>query len=216
MAEALTIWTYDWVPEGTPPRGHVRDIRLRWACEEAGLNYDVRSVPFDNRGPEHFSRQPFGQVPFIEDRGITVFESGACLLYLARMSEKLMPRDPKSEAETLEWTIAALNSIEMVTVPWWFIGLSNTTNNPLEGWMLQRLKHLEAVLVKREWLAAGQFTVADILMADALRVPRVRAASDFPALRSYVERACARPAFKRAYDGQMAHFAAGDKLRGKA
>jgi glutathione S-transferase len=152
MAEALTIWTYDWVPEGTPPRGHVRDIRLRWACEEAGL----------------------------------------------------------------EWTIAALNSIEMVTVPWWFIGLSNTTNNPLEGWMLQRLKHLEAVLVKREWLAAGQFTVADILMADALRVPRVRAASDFPALRSYVERACARPAFKRAYDGQMAHFAAGDKLRGKA
>jgi len=78
--------------------------------------------------------------------------------------------------------------------------------------MLQRLKHLEAVLAQREWLAAGQFTVADILMADALRVPKVLAAAgDFPAIRSYVDRACARPAFKRAHDGQMAHFAAGDK-----
>ena len=208
MTEALTIWTYDWVPEG--PRGHVRDIRLRWACEEAGLDYEVRSVPFNDRGAEHFSRQPFGQVPFIEDGGIAVFESGACLLHLARKSEKLMPRDPKGEAETLEWTIAALNSIEMVSVPWWFIGISNNnTSNPLEDWMLQRLKHLEAVLAQREWLAAGQFTVADILMADVLRVPKVLAAADFPAIRSYVDRACARPAFKRAYDGQMAHFASG-------
>jgi glutathione S-transferase len=209
MSEALTLWTYDWVPEG--PRGHVRDIRLRWACEEAGLDYEVRSVSFHHRGAEHFARQPFGQVPFIEERGITVFESGACLLYLARKSEKLMPRDPRGEAEVLEWTIAALNSIEMVTVPWWFIGLSHDTENPLEGWVLQRLKHLEAVLVQRAWLAAGQFTVADILMADALRVPKVRAAGDFPALRSYVDRACARPAFKRAYDGQMAHFAKADR-----
>ena len=92
-----------------------------------------------------------------------------------------------------------------------FIGLSDDKNNPLEGWVLQRLKHLEAVLEQRAWLAAGQFTVADILMADALRVPKVRAAGDFPALRSYVDRACARPAFKRAYDGQMAHFAKGDR-----
>ena len=213
MTEALTIWTFDWVPEGTPgPRGYVRDLRLRWACEEAGLDYKVRSVPFKNRGAEHFARQPFGQVPFLEDRGITVFESGACLLHLARKSEKLMPHDPEGEAETLEWTIAALNSIEMVTVPWWFIGLSNNTNNPLESWMLQRLKHLEAVLAQREWLAAGQFTVADRLMADVLRIPKVRAAGDFPAIRSYVDRVCARPAFKRAYDGQMAHFAKGDKL----
>jgi glutathione S-transferase len=209
MTEALTIWTYDWVPDG--PRGHVRDIRLRWACEEAGLEYEVRSVSFHHRGAEHFARQPFGQVPFIEDGVITMFESGACLLYLARKSETLMPRNPKGEAETLEWTIAALNSIEMVTVPWWFIGLSNDKNNPLESWALQRLKHLEAVLAQREWLAAGQFTVADILMTDALRVPKVRAAGDFPAIRSYVDRACARPAFKRAYDGQMTHFAKGDK-----
>ncbi|MGJ7037563.1 glutathione S-transferase [Shinella sp. BE166] len=211
MTEPLTIWTYDWVPGGqSGPRGYVRDLRLRWACEEAGLDYDVRSVSFHHRGAEHFARQPFGQVPFLEDGDIDVFESGACLLYLARKSETLMPRDPKGEAETLEWTIAALNSIEMVTVPWWFIGLSKVADNPLEGWVLQRLTHLEAVLAEREWLAAGRFTVADLLMADVLRVPKVKAAGEFPALRAYVERICARPAFKRAHDGQMAHFAQAD------
>lgn len=210
MTETLTIWTYDWVPEGKAgPRGYVRDIRLRWACEEAGLAYEVRSVPLKNRGAAHFARQPFGQIPFLDDNGITLFESGACLLHLARKSETLMPRDPRGEAETLEWTIAALNSMEMVTVPWWFIGLSQESN-PLDGWVLQRLKHLNAVLTQREWLAAGRFTVADLLMADVLRIPKVQEAGDFPALRSYVERLCARPAFKKAYDGQMAHFAAGD------
>ena len=210
MTGALTIWTYDWVPEG--PRGHVRDIRLRWACEEAGLDYEVRSVPFENRGPEHFSRQPFGQVPFLEDGGVTLFESGACLLHLARKSERLMPRDAEGEAQTLEWTIAALNSIEMVSVPWWFISLSSDKNNPLEGWMRQRLTRMEDVLAQREWLAAGRFTVADVMMSDALRVPKVlAAAADLPAIRSYVDRACARPAFKRAHDGQMAHFAKADR-----
>ncbi len=212
MTEPLTIWTYDWVPGGkSGPRGHVRDIRLRWACEEAGLDYRVSSVAFDDRGHEHFSRQPFGQVPFLEDDGVTLFESGACLLYLARKSEMLMPRDRKGDAETLEWTIAALNSIEMVSVPWWFISFSEGTDNALEPWLLMRLKHLDAVLADRQWLAAGRFTVADILMADVLRVPKVMAAAaDFPAIPAYVERACARPAFKRAYDGQMAHFAKAD------
>lgn len=212
MTQPLTIWTYDWVPGGkSGPRGYVRDLRLRWACEEAGLGYQVRSVPFKDRGAAHFSRQPFGQVPFLEDGDITLFESGACLLYLARKSEKLMPGDPQDEAETLEWTIAALNSIEMVTVPWWFIGLSGDAHNPLEEWVLKRLAHLEAVLAQREWLAAERFTVADLLMADVLRVPKVRAAGDFPALRAYVDRVCARPAFGRAREGQMAHFAAADE-----
>lgn len=208
----MIIWTYDWVPGGkSGPRGHVRDIRLRWACEEAGLDYTVRSVPFDNRGAEHFSRQPFGQVPFLQDGDITLFESGACLLHLAQKSETLMPRTPRGEAETLEWTIAALNSVEMVSVPWWYIGLSSAGDNPLESWLRQRLKHLEAVLTQRTWLAAGQFTVADIMMADVLRVPKILAFGDFQAIRSYVARACARPAFQRAHDGQIAHFAAADK-----
>lgn len=211
MTEPLTIWTYDWVPGGkSGPRGHVRDIRLRWACEEAGLAYDVKSVPFKDRGEDHFARQPFGQVPFLTDGDITLFESGACLLHLAKKSEKLMPRDARGEAEVLEWTIAGLNSMEMVTVSWWFVSLSEGADNPLKAWMLQRLKHLNAVLSEREWLAAGQFTVADLLMADVLRVPRLRAANPYPVLDAYIERACARPAFKRAFDGQMEHFALAD------
>lgn len=214
MTGGLTIWTYDWVPP--PPRGHVRDIRLRWACEEAGLPYEVRTVPFEGRGPDHLARQPFGQIPFLQDGDITISESGAGLLYLARKSEKLMPRDPRGEAETLEWTIAALNSIEMVSVPWWFISLSNPPENPLEGWMHSRLKHLNDVLSHREWLAAGRFTIADIMMSDALRVPKVLAATaDFPALRAYVDRACARPAFQKAREDQMAHFAAADTARAR-
>src|SRR6185369_7496861 len=155
----LIIWTYDWVPEG--PRGFVRDLRLRWACEEAGLAYAVRTVPFEGRQTNHLERQPFGQVPFLDDGELKIFESGAGLLHLARKSERLLPRDPAGEAETLQWTIAALNSMEMATVPWWFLKISGDADNALTGWVGQRLGQLEQVLSGREWLAAGRFTVAD-------------------------------------------------------
>ncbi|MCO6389602.1 glutathione S-transferase family protein [Aliihoeflea aestuarii] len=211
MSEPLIVWTYDRVPGGqNGPSGYVRDIRLRWACEEAGLDYVIRSVPFDERGPEHLARQPFGQVPFLEDDGIVIFESGAGLLHLAGKSEVLMPRDRRGAAETLQWVIAALNSIEMVTVPWWFIGLSADKDNPLEGWATSRLDHLNEVLSSREWLAADRFTAADLLMADVLRVPKVRRFGAFAALGSYVERVCARPAFIKAKNDQLAYFAAAD------
>ncbi len=204
----LTIWTYDWVPEG--PRGFVRDLRLRWACEEAGLAYAVRTVPFDGPDAAHLARQPFGQVPFLDDGDLEIFESGACLLHLARKSDALMPQDPVGEAQTLQWTIAALNSIEMVTVPWWFLKLSGDENNGLAEWAGRRLAQLETVLAEREWLAAGRFTVADLLMADVLRVPDVRAFGDRPASEAYVARITNRPAFKRARDAQIEHFGAAE------
>ncbi|HEY8616380.1 glutathione S-transferase family protein [Phenylobacterium sp.] len=207
----LIIWTYDWVPEG--PRGFVRDLRLRWACEEAGLAYEVRTVPFEGRGADHFARQPFGQVPFLSDGPLEIFESGAGLLHLARKSEALMPRDPAGEAETLQWTIAALNSIEMVSVPWWFLKISGEPDNKLTGWLGQRLDHVEAVLREREWLAAGRFTVADLLMADVLRVPDVRAFGERPASEAYVARITARPAFRKARAEQVAGFDAADAAR---
>jgi glutathione S-transferase len=171
----LVIWTLDWVPEG--PRGFVRDLRLRWACREAGLPYTVKTVAFEDRATNHLARQPFGQVPFLDDGNVQLFESGACLLHLARKSEKLMPRDPVSAASTEQWTVTALNSIEMVTVPWWFLNITGAKENGLTGWLEARLQHLEAVLGEREWLAADRFTVADLLMADVLRVPAVRASA---------------------------------------
>ena len=207
----LVIWTLDWVPEG--PRGFVRDLRLRWACEEAGLPYTVRTVPFDGRETNHLGQQPFGQVPFLSDGELQIFESGATLLHLARKSEALMPRDPVGEAETLEWVIAALNSIEMVTVPWWFLEISGVEDNRLEGWVAQRLGQLEDVLRTREWLAGDRFTAADLLMADVLRVTKVRAFGDRPASEAYVSRVTGRPAFQKARADQLAHFAASDQRR---
>lgn len=209
----LTIWTYDWVPQG--PRGHVRDIRLRWACEEAGLPYQIASVRFEDRvGPDHLARQPFAQVPALQDGDITLFESGACLLHLAEKSETLMPRDPKDRAETLQWVIAGLNSVEMVSVPWWFIGLSKPAENPLEGWLASRLSRLDAVLAQRDYLAADRFTVADLLMADILRVKKLHAAlGPYPALLAYADRIASRPAFRKACQDQMDHFAAADAAR---
>ena len=210
----LVTWTYDWVPEG--PRGFVRDLRLRWACEEAGLSYAVRTVAFDGRATNHLAQQPFGQVPFLSDGALEIFESGAGLLHLARKSEKLMPRDPVGEAGVMQWTIAALNSIEMVSVPWWFLEISGAKENQLTGWLASRLGQIETVLREREWLAAGRFTVADLLMADVLRVPKVRAFGDRPASEAYVARITGRTAFKKAHADQLAHFAAADAKRAAA
>ncbi|UZD69377.1 glutathione S-transferase family protein [Brucella sp. JSBI001] len=210
----MIVWTYDWVPGGEDgPRGYVRDLRLRWALEEAGLDYAVRSVSFEERGPDHIARQPFAQVPFLEDDGVTIFESGACLLHLARKSEALMPRDAQGGAETLEWVIAGLNSIEIVTVPWWFLSVSGDPENGLKDWASKRLDQIETVLADREWLAASRFTVDDILMADVLRLPELRKLGDRPATAAYVERVCARPAFEKARNDQIAHFAKGDETR---
>src|SRR5919205_1314522 len=96
----LILTTFDWVPEA--PRGFVRDIRVRWALEEAGLPYRVESVPFRPRNPEHFAHQPFGQVPWLTDGVISIFESGAILLHLGERSEALMPTDPRRRNEAMQ------------------------------------------------------------------------------------------------------------------
>ena len=207
----LTIWTLDWVPEG--PRGFVRDLRLRWACEEAELPYTVRTIPFDDRETNHLARQPFGQIPFLSDGELQLFESGACLLHLAQKTDKLMPRDAIGRAHTLQWMFAALNSIEMVSVPWWFLTISGNAENDLTGWIGKRLDQLEVVLSDRDWLASDRFTVADLLMADVLRVPTVRAFGNRKATEAYIARITDRPAFKKAYADQMAHFELADQRR---
>lgn len=213
-ASEVTIWTLDWVPQR--PRGFVRDLRLRWACEEAGLAYAVRTVAFDDREINHLAHQPFGQVPFLKDGDLEIFESGAGLLHLARKSEELLPRDPLREAETLQWVIAALNSIEMVSVPWWLLKITGAENESLTGWMGKRLDQLERVLNEREWLAAGRFTVADLLMADVLRIPEVRAFGHRPATEAFVTRVTGRASFNKAKADQISHFEAADRKRANA
>ena len=210
----LILTTFDWVPE--PPRGYVRDIRVRWALEEAGLPYRVESVPFRKRSAEHFAHQPFGQVPWLTDGDISIFESGAMLLHLGERSDALMPADPRARSDTKEWLFAALNSVEMASLPWSLLVFSGRTGDTSEwklfdGFLHQhRLKHMEAVLAGREWLA-GTFSVADILMSDVLRlVDRFDKLAGHPACRDYVARATARPSFVKAHADQIAHFAAAD------
>jgi glutathione S-transferase len=204
----LTIWTLDFVPPVVS--GFVRDLRLRWACEEAGFSYAVGTVSFEGRETNHLAQQPFGQVPFMTDGELEIFESGACVMHLARKSGNLMPSDPVGEAQTVQWMMAALNSVEMVTVPWWYLEVTGAKDNGLTSWMDSRLNHIENILKEREWPAADRFTAADLLMADVLRVAKVRAFGDRPATESYVTRVTERPAFKKAYDDQLAHFATAD------
>lgn len=213
----LVITTFDWVPE--LPRGYVRDLRLRWALEEAGLPYRVESVPFEERDADHFAHQPFGQVPWLTDGDMPIFESGAILLHLGQLSDKLMPTDPGGRSETIQWLFAALNSVEMASLPWsLFMFTGNNDGGPgwkfLDGFLHHsRLRHLEPILAEREWLA-GNFSIADIMMSDVLRlVDRFDGLADHPACKAYVGRATARPAFANAHADQMEHFAAGDRAR---
>lgn len=214
----LILTTFDWVPE--LPRGVVRDIRVRWALEEGGLDYRVESVRFEGRGPEHFAQQPFGQVPWLTDGDMTIFESGAILLHLGEQSPALMPRDAGGRSRVIQWCFAALNSVEMAGLPFaLFKFTGDTVASPgrklFDDFLDTRLRHMEAVLGRGEWLA-GAFSIADIQMADVLRViDRFDGLARFPACRTYVQRATARPAFVKAYADQMAHFAAADRARAK-
>ena len=153
-------------------------------------------------------------MPFLSDGELELFESGAGLLHLARKSDALMPRDPAGEAETVQWLFAALNSIEIVTLPWWFLSITGGESEALTCWVGKRLGQLESGLAEREWLAAGRFTVADLLMADVLRVRSIRSFGDRPATAAYIDRITARPAFLKAHAEQIAQFEAADAARG--
>lgn len=209
----LVLTTFDWVPQ--TPRGFVRDIRVRWALEEAGLPYRVESVPFGDRRAEHLAHQPFGQVPWLTDGDLSVFESGAILLHLGALSDVLLPSGPRERNRAVEWLFAALNSVEMASLPWSLFMFAGDrgevpARDRFDAFLRARLDHLEPVLAGRTWLA-GAFSVADIVMVDVLRlVDRFDGLANHPACRDYVARAMARPPFAKARADQMAHFAAAD------
>ena len=210
----LILTTYDWVPE--LPRGLVRDLRVRWALEEAGLPYRVESTSFHDRSPEHFAAQPFGQVPWLTDGDVTIFESGAILLYLAERSAVLMPTDRRGRAEVMAWVVAALNSVDLPCQPWAlfrFMGFPGESPEAkfVEEFLKARLDRMEQALTGREWLAGDRFSVADLVMADVLRqVGRFDGLASHPNCGAFVARTTGRPAFAKAYADQLAHFAAAD------
>lgn len=209
----IKVTAFKWVPPFA--QGSVRDIRVRWALEEAGLGYDDHLIGFDDQAtPAYRAMQPFGQVPAYSDGKVEMFESGAIVLWIAQNSDQLMPADDAGRAMVTTWLFAAMNSVEP------FVAELGTIDifHPDEAWakarrpqiepqLRQRLADLQAALGGRKWFANDHFSAADILMTHVLRDLRhTDILADYPALADYVARAEARPAFKRALADQMRPF----------
>src|SRR4051812_48011190 len=156
-------------------RGNTRDLRVLWALEEMGLPYEIVGMDHPNHdldSASYLAVNPFGQIPAINDDGVVVTESGAILLYLARKSGKLLPRDLAGEAQVLRWSVAALSTIEVPVLTLWFVnicgGKGSKPSEALHGWADMRLKQLDGWLAHRQFIATDEFTVADILMTHVL------------------------------------------------
>jgi glutathione S-transferase len=189
-------------------RGNTRDLRVLWALEEIGLPYEIAGMDHPNHdldSPAYRALNPFGQIPVIDDDGVVVSESGAILLYLARKSGKLMPRDLAGEAQVLRWSFTALTTIEVPVLSLWFVNLSggkgSKPSGALQDWAGMRLKQLDGWLAKRSFIATDDFTVADILMAHVLDAGADQdMLKQHPNLLAYRARCTERPAWKKTLD----------------
>ena len=209
---SITVTAYRWVPPEV--RGLVRDLRVRWALEEAGLPYTVKFVGREEKdGAEYRQWQPFGQVPAYEQDGLRLFESGAIVLHIAEQTETLMPKDAAGRARVQTWLIAALDSIEPAVQQLGAIDLFHSD----AAWakerrpqvveaIKQRLAALAAWIGDREYLEE-RFTAGDLMMACVLRnLRQTDLIAQFPSVDAYFKRCEARPAFQKALRDQLADF----------
>lgn len=207
----IEITALKWVPE--PAHGLVRDMRVRWALEEAGLAYRERLLEFlGERSPEDLAEQPFGQVPAYREGDVHLFESGAIVLHIAQNSDALMPSDPAGRARTLAWVIAAIDSVEK---PIWNLVEINISGG--SEWGRLRRPEVEDSIRRRlgqisDWLGESdyledRFTAGDLMMTTVLRIlRRTDFVAEYPNLAAYQARCEARPAFARALAAQLAAF----------
>ncbi len=200
--------------ERSPDRGkgQARDMRVRWALEEVGQPYDVRLVSFSEmKEPAHRMLHPFGQIPTYEEGDLALFESGAIVLHIAERQAGLLPDDANARARAIAWMFAALNTVEppivdrgMATLlerdkPWYEERLP-----AVEDRIRGRLGELSARLGAADWLD-GAFSAGDLMMVQVLlRLERSGLLNEYPNLSAYVARGEARPAYKRAFDAQLA------------
>jgi glutathione S-transferase len=209
----ITISAFKRVPDFA--RGQVRDLRVRWALEEAGLRYQTRLLEQgDQDKPDYRALQPFGQVPIFEEDGFVLFESGAIVLHIGERSETLLPKEPGARARATQWLIAALNSIEPFVMNVALIDAFYAN----EEWaklrrpgavefVQRRLSALSRALGDKPHLDGDRFTAGDLMMASVLRIlHRTDIVSSDKRLAAYVERCTARAAFKRAFDAQLGDF----------
>ena len=208
----ITISAFRWVPPFA--QGQVRDLRVRWALEEAGTPYQERLIgPEDQASAAYRALQPFGQVPAIETDELKLFESGAIVLHIAESSEALMPSDAKGRERTRAWAFAALNSVEPPIQNLGELDLFHAG----EAWAAARRPMLVEAVQKRlaaleDWLGGrdyleDRFTAGDLLMTTVLRILRhTDIVFGRPALKAYQERCEARPAFRKAMADHLKPF----------
>ncbi len=213
----ITVTAFKWVPPLA--QGLVRDLRVRWALEEAGLPHAVRLIDVgDHKTAAHRALQPFGQIPVLEEDGLVLFETGAILMHIAARSEILLPGDEKARARTSSWVFAALNSIEpsiaeLATIDLFRPGEAWTRERrpQVETDVRERLADLATWLGDRPWLEGDRFTAGDLMMTTVLRILRHTDLVDAdPVLGPYKARCEARPAFVRALKAQLDTFAANE------
>jgi glutathione S-transferase len=208
----MTLTAFRWVPPFA--RGLVRDLRVRWALEEAGMPYQERLIgPEDQATAAYRALQPFGQVPAIETETLKLFESGAIVFHIAEQCEALMPTDANGRARTSAWMFAALNSVEphiqmLTEIDLFHAGeASALARRPMAVEAVQkRLGALETWLGGRDYLE-DRFTAGDLLMTTVLRILRhTDIVSGRPALKAYQDRCEARPAFQKAMADHLKPF----------
>ena len=206
----ITISAFKWVPDFA--QGQVRDLRARWALEEAGLTYRTRLLAQgDQDKADYRSLQPFGQVPIFEEDGFVLFESGAIVLHIGERSEALLPKDPAARARATQWLIAALNSIEpfVANVALMDLFYANEEWARLRRpgaveFLQKRLSGLSRSLGDKPYLDGDRFTAGDLMMTTVLRILEYTdIVSSDERLSAYIDRCTARPAFKRALDAQL-------------
>jgi glutathione S-transferase len=211
----ITISAFKWVPDFA--KGQVRDLRVRWALEEAGLPYQTRLLDQgDQDKPDYRALQPFGQVPILEEDGLVLFESGAIVLHVGERSQTLLPKDAGARARAMQWLVAALNSIEPFVMNVALIDLFYANEEwaklrrPGAGEFLQtRLSALSGSLGDEAYLDGERFTAGDLMMAAVLRIlDYTDIVTRDKRLAAYIERCTARPAFKRALAAQLGDFKA--------
>ncbi len=208
----IRISAFKWVPPFA--QGLVRDLRVRWALEEAGLPYEARLIdPEVQKTADYRQQQPFGQVPVLEENGLILFETGSILLHIGERSEVLLPKHPAARARAITWVFSALNSVEIFVMQLADIDLFAAG----EEWTKQRRPQVEEALRHRltdlaTWLGdrpylEGRFTAGDLMMTTVLRILRHTDILDaYPTLKAYKERCEARPAFQRALAAQLEPF----------
>src|SRR5450432_1292702 len=206
----ITITAFERSPDGG--KGLARDTRVRWALEEVGQPYEVRLLSFgEMKESAHLKLHPFGQIPTYEEGDLALFETGAIVFHIAERYAGLLPDDASARARAITWMFAALSTVEPPILE---LGVARL----LEGdkpWSAQRIPLVEdrarsrlGLLSRRlggaDWLD-GAFSAGDLMMASVL--VRLRASGildEFANLAAYVARGEARPAYKRAFDAQLA------------